>query len=114
MSSGLFYIDFFKKLIILFGIISSLYLSRVIQNNKIFSKLLLNLSCYSFFVFAFHEPLLTLIKKIVYKFTAPESSIFVTFVYLICPVATIIISIFAYKFLKKISPKFAGLITGGR
>jgi len=111
---GSMFSNIVHKVSILLGLLALLYLSGAIQKKVIIGKSLRFLSGFSFFVFAFHEPLLITTKKVVYKVTAPESELFITAIYFFCPIVTIVISLIACIVLKKMLPKFSQLITGGR
>lgn len=77
------------------------------------NKLILSLSYLSFFLYAFHEPILTIIKKGLFHI-AGASEIMSMIIYFLAPIMTIIISILLGGLIKKRIPKFYGLITGGR
>ncbi len=77
------------------------------------NKTILSLSCFSFFLYAFHEPILTIIKKGLF-YIAGASETMSIIIYFLAPIMTIIISIVLGSFIKKLTPKFYGLITGGR
>lgn len=99
---------------IIFGISSALFLTkRIIQSDYLKKPLLWASSC-SFFVFATHEPLLTVVKKIGFKVLHPSSDITMLLLYLLIPTVVIIISVLSYTCLRTISPKFLSFISGGR
>jgi surface polysaccharide O-acyltransferase-like enzyme len=100
---------------IILGIIVAIWLAGVISKsyNKI-SKLLMMLGATSFFVYAFHEPLLTIIKKLVYVIFTPSSSTSVSFFYFIDPTITILLCVILYFIGKKITPSFMRVVCGGR
>lgn len=68
---------------------------------------------YSFFIYAFHEPLLTICKKILY-FCLGSNEKTSLVIYLVSPIITIVTALIVGFFLKKYIPKFYYLITGGR
>jgi surface polysaccharide O-acyltransferase-like enzyme len=102
------------KVGIIFGLVSALYVTKFVCMNRMLKERLLNLASYSFFIFAAHEPILTIAKKIVYKTFLPESDVAVTFIYLSLPILIIIGLIIIYKGLHIIAPKHLRLISGGR
>jgi surface polysaccharide O-acyltransferase-like enzyme len=68
---------------------------------------------FSFFIYVFHEPVLTIIKKACFYVMGKDE--FASFsIYLVAPILTICASLFVGYFLKQITPKFYNLITGGR
>lgn len=98
----------------LFGIASALYTTKfALKNGKLRSFFLWSASC-SFFVYAVHEPLLTIFTKIVYKLLTPSTDIMVLVLYFSIPVFVITISILAYMGLKSLTPKFLSIVSGGR
>lgn len=66
----------------------------------------------TFFVFAAHEPLLTLIKKALFKLLVPKMEWELISIYFIIPLLTISICLSVYYLLLKFTPKFASLLTG--
>ena len=68
----------------------------------------------SLFVFAVHEPLLTVMRKISYKMLQPNNDLLVLSLYLIIPFFVIALSMLAYMAIKSIAPKFLSVISGGR
>jgi len=66
------------------------------------------------FVFAVHEPLLTVVKKIIYKAFAPGSEVAALSLYFLIPTLVIIFSTLLYANMKFIAPKFLRIISGGR
>ncbi len=99
---------------LLFGIFSALLLTKLIPpHTPLRAYLLWSAKC-SFFIFAVHEPLLTVIQKVSYKFLQPDTDSMVLVLYISVPIVVVCLSILAYLITKQISPKFLGLITGGR
>lgn len=103
-----------QKVGILFGIPAMLYMSRYLYYNNHIEAIFTKLSKSSFFIFCFHEPLLTIIKKLIYNFMKPNNSLEIFILYLIIPVIVIAISLMVYIILKIYFPLFTKLITGGR
>lgn len=68
----------------------------------------------SFFIYAFHEMPLVFIKKIAFRFIAPQTDIALTCLYFLCPLLIIVIGIILYYFLNHYFPRFTKIITGGR
>ena len=68
------------------GVLTILCLSKIIFHNVKLKESLLALAGASFFVFAAHEPLLTITKKIVFKVIQPSSSFLVLILYFLIPI----------------------------
>jgi len=84
-----------------------------IFNKKGSSQILYYLSSFSFFIYVFHEPILTVIKKgLLFIFGSTE--LIALFIYFLTPIITISICILFGAFLKRYIPCFYQLITGGR
>lgn len=112
--SNIIVLNLLHKFGILIGLIAiwGLY-NRFFQNKNISEYKFYPIFSYSFFIFAFHEPILTILKKIFFFFFGkgelPSLAIYIT-----APLLTIIISIFIGYSLKRILPRFYAIITGGR
>lgn len=68
----------------------------------------------SFFIYAYHATILGLLSKLVVKTVVPTSDTEMLAIYFISPAVTIFIGLGIYSCLKRFSPKFTSLITGGR
>jgi peptidoglycan/LPS O-acetylase OafA/YrhL len=99
---------------IVFGLVSVLYLTRFVVQRPAAKKVFLWLSATSFFVYAFHEPLLIIVRKLIYKFFAPSTNFEVLAGYFLAPCLVISISIGIYLVLRHMLPKFTRIIVGGR
>lgn len=99
---------------IVFGVYSVLFISKFLTKIERIRTSLLTLSNASFFVYATHEPLLTIQRKFLYKLLYPESVYLTLFLYFSIPISTIIFSVFLYRILLKIFPKFIEVTTGAR
>jgi len=122
LKTGLMYENFNQKILLLLlhkisiimGSIGLWNIYDILMTKKTSpNKKILNLSSFSFFLYAFHEPLLTIIRKGLFYFMGAGEIISIT-IYFLAPTVTIIISILLGSFIKKKSPKFYNLITGGR
>lgn len=114
LTKGSLYNSYIHNAGIIFGIVTALYLSKCAINNNLVKRALLNLSGYGFFVFAIHEPALTVLKKIIYKFAEPSSDLAVTAFYLLIPTTIILFSLATYQVINKIMPKALSIVSGGR
>lgn len=68
---------------------------------------------FTFFIYAFHEPILTILKKGFYSILGQGEMISI-FIYFTAPTIAILFSILIGYYLKKITPQFYSLLTGGR
>ena len=83
------------------------------KNKTSPSKTLLRIASFSFFIYAFHEPVLTMIKKGMFYVTG-MSEIMSLMNYFLVPAITILLGFLLGRFLKKNTPSFYNIITGGR
>lgn len=100
------------KFSILIGIIAFWGLYDATFKIETLTKIFM-FSGYSFFLYAFHEPLMTIIKKAFFA-GLPKVPTSYALVYLIAPIAVIIISITIGAILKRIFPVIYNLLTGNR
>ena len=105
---------YLHKISIMLGISSALFSTKLIAKNETLKSLIIKLSGVSFFVYAAHEPLLTILKKILYRILSLDSSFTTLLLYFFIPIITIICTIVAYVALTRVAPKFVSIITGGR
>ena len=107
-------LDILLKSSILIGIIAIWSMYDIQMKNKTLSRQrFYTVTSFSFFLFAFHEPVLTVLKKgFFYMIGHNEFSSLC--VYIAAPILTIFISIFIGYYFKRYIPKFYELLTGGR
>lgn len=98
---------------ILGGIPLMLYVSGLIVNRQRMCGLFSWLSTTSFFVFAAHEPLLTVFRKLSFRLI-PLTTETAIALYFVLPIVVIVLLIVVYMALGKMLPQFTSLITGGR
>lgn len=107
-------IGFLHKLSILIGIISLWTIYDIVMKGKTQpNKIILFLTSFTFFIYAFHEPTLILIKKGLF-YLIGNTKLIALFIYFIAPIFTILISILLGYYFKKYILKFYLIITGGR
>lgn len=99
---------------IVLGVISALCLTKIIIRHARLKEVLVSLSGVSFFIFAAHEPMLTIVKKIVYKVIQPTSSLSNLALYFLIPISLIILLIWTYRICERTFPATTRVITGGR
>ena len=92
----------------IWGLYDKLFLYKDLTKFKFYT-----IFSFSFFLYAFHEPLLTIFKKGLF-FIMGKGAFVSLFVFLLAPLLTITISIFLSYYLKQVTPKFYRLITGTR
>lgn len=97
---------------ILVGIPAIWILYDFLKKKNVESDKISEIYSFSFFIFAFHLPLITFVKKILFRFGNSELISFS--IYLIAPIIVILISIFIGYLLKKFTCPFYEIITGGR
>jgi hypothetical protein len=107
------FLDQFSKIIILLGTVAVWCLSKMLINTKL-QKQLIKLAPFSFFVYAAHEPLITISKKISYAFFPPSNSLEIILYYFFLPAIVVITLIACALVLKEFTPQFYAVLTGGR
>ncbi len=85
----------------------------LMKNKTSPHKFLLLLASASFFIYAFHEPVLTMIKKGMFFVTGTSDAVSLLNYFLV-PTITILLGLLIARSLKKYTPGFYSLITGGR
>ncbi|MDR7129959.1 hypothetical protein J2X69_002305 [Algoriphagus sp. 4150] len=109
-----FLIELVKQASIVAGIISVWCLYDYIFINRDVTKTrLYPLFQYSFFLFAFHEPLLSIVKKLL-NFLLGQSEIISFIIYVTAPLVTIFLSLLVASYMKIFVSRFYRLMTGGR
>jgi surface polysaccharide O-acyltransferase-like enzyme len=68
----------------------------------------------AFFLFAAHEPILTMLKKLAFAVLGKGNAWIRLFIYFSVPIATILVCLLFGFLIKKYSPKIFELLTGGR
>jgi surface polysaccharide O-acyltransferase-like enzyme len=103
------------KISIVAGIlaINNLYNIIIVDYTELVRTKLFSFVTFSFFLFASHEPLETVLKKGLLLVLGNGEAMSLI-VFLITPVLTIILCVFTGYHLKRLAPKFYGTITGWR
>lgn len=68
---------------------------------------------YSFFLYVFHEPVLTILQKALY-FLLGQTELISFLIYISAPVITVISSIFVASYFRRLAPKSYYMLTGER
>ena len=95
------------------GLILALKVSRWLAGSDRWRERLVALGGASFFVFAVHEPLVTIGKKLAFH-SLPMTAGTVLAIYAVLPVVVICLALAGYWILLKTVPGFLRVITGGR
>ena len=77
------------------------------------SAALVALAPASFFVFAAHEPLMTLVRKLLYRALPPTPAVVIS-IYLLLPLVIAAFTAALYFLLRRVAPRFAALVSGNR
>jgi hypothetical protein len=99
---------------IILGVFVALFMTKYLVKTGSMKPLILSLSNANFFVFAVHEPLLTILKKVSYRVISPGSSALILLLYFVIPIIVVAFSVAAYRVLVAVMPRFASVVTGGR
>ena len=101
------------KITVLLGIFTVWYgMDYVIANENTKNKLL-SLSCHTFFIFCFHEPLLDFVIQYTLRYIGSVSSLHLI-TYLAYPSVTIVLAILVSKILLRYVPTLHNILTGSR
>lgn len=104
----------FRKISILFGILSVWSAFDYFAEKKSIKSLeLYRLSSFSFFLFASHEPVLTIFKKGL-LFLLGKGEFISLAVFIVAPLLTIFTCLAVGYFFRRMTPEFYRIITGGR
>lgn len=106
-------INFLDKSGILIGIIAiwNIY-DFLFKNVDVFNLKWFSLTNYSFFIYAFHLPILWMMPNWIYGHVGKNQ--FSLLIYIVMPTFIILFSLFLGRFLKRFTPAFFVTITGGR
>ena len=105
---------FVKNTGILFGLVAfwGVYDLVYATSEKRF-LILLPVLPYTFFLYGFHEPILSIIKKILFLLFG-KADFSLLFIYFLAPVLVIVISLFTAHLLKRFIPRLYLIVSGGR
>lgn len=109
---GMEYYNLYHKFVILIGVLSAYQIAKSISINGAAKDFWLRLAPASFFVYAVHEPTLTIIKK--QLFAAIHSGIPPLAIYFCCAAIATLLSIFAFFICVRAFPGLTAFATGGR
>jgi hypothetical protein len=100
--------------LIVFGVPSAWWLTGLASRTTKLRSFLMGLSGASFFVFAAHQPLVTILVRISYKLFQPTSGGAILAQYFLIPICLIAFLVALRHCLLKIMPSFLRFITGSR
>jgi surface polysaccharide O-acyltransferase-like enzyme len=103
---------YLRDLMIIFGVPSVWWLGGLAVGKAPLKSLLLKMSSASFFVFAAHEPLLMILRKLSYNLLSPASGTAILALYFSIPICLIAFLVAVHRYLLKTAPSFTGFITG--
>ena len=101
------------RLTVLLGVASFLFVTSIHSLNGFWVRMR-TLSASAFFVFAAHEPLLTVVRKIYYKLVGPGAPHEVFLGYLFCPAFVILILVAIHRISKSAFPRALNIVVGAR
>jgi len=96
------------------GVAAVLFATGCVVLHPGLKRVLLGLSGAAFFVFAAHEPALTIVRKMTYKVLAPSSPLMLLALYLLLPTLVIAALLLVWILLARFAPRFVGIVTGSR
>lgn len=99
---------------VIIGIPTALFATKLLAHSPGLRMRLVSLSHASFFVFAAHQPLLTVLRKVFYIAFQPKYATETLLLYFSLPILVILMTVGAYRTLFLIAPRFLAFITGGR
>ena len=103
---------YFLKLTIIIGIPTVWWLVSLAVASVPIKNSLQRLADDSFFVFAAHEPLLAVMRKLSYKLLTPASDLIALAIYIRLPAGLIAMLVFVHRLLEKVAPALTALATG--
>jgi surface polysaccharide O-acyltransferase-like enzyme len=107
------FVSYLHNASIVLGVLTILCLTKVVFRHARIKESMLALAGCSFFVFAAHEPLLTMTRKIAYKIIQPASDIAGLTLFFLIPTLLVFVLVKLYKVCLCYFPRSTHLITGG-
>ncbi|MDP3868365.1 acyltransferase [Phenylobacterium sp.] len=102
-----------QRPVILLGVFVLFAMTKCVVSHPRLRGVLLVLAPMSFFVFAAHEPLMTMLRKLIYRsIEVNQASILAT--YTLLPLLVAIITLVAYRSLVRVFPTAASILNGNR
>ena len=105
-------IPYLDQTVILFGVPSVWWFTQLAIQRPALKSWLMKLGAASFFVFAAHEPLLRITRKIAFTMIHPNNDVTTLALYFLIPVGLIAVLTVIHHVLLKACPAFLGIVTG--
>lgn len=96
------------------GVVALFVFTSKLQNREWIKTKLIKIAPAGFFVFAMHEPFLTLLRKTTYVLFRPSGDFAIVLLYFVNPVLVIIICTLFYRLMNSKIPRLTQIVTGGR
>lgn len=96
----------------LLGVPSIWWLTSYAVRTEKLKLWLTSLGSSSFFIYAAHEPLLTVIRKVAFKLLLPERGVAILALYFLLPICLVALLVLIHRHLMTTVPSFVGVITG--
>jgi hypothetical protein len=107
--------DVAHRLFLFFGVLSAYWLATLLGRSAVLKQFFKNYGAAAFFLFAAHEPLLSMIKKVVFKIALRSPGLInILLAYLIPPIVVCIVILIAWRILRRFAPGLLAFATGGR
>ncbi len=100
--------------VILAGVVVVFGVTRYLVQTQRIRLTLEHLAKYSFFLFALHEPVLSIVRKVMLKVAAPQSDPAIFLLYFFSAVVTILLVLFCYRLCERVAPGILRIATGSR
>ena len=105
---------YLHKVGILVGVAAALYVTKFVAKSDKLKMWLLSLGAASFFVFATHQPLLTILRKALNVAVSPASPLMSLGLHFLIPMMLIAILVVTHRLLCVMAPRLTSIVTGGR
>ncbi len=100
--------------VILAGVAVVFGMTRYLVQMQRIRLALEHLAKYSFFLFALHEPVLSIVRKVMLKVAASQSDLAIFLLYLFSAAVTILLVLFCYRLCERVAPGILRIATGSR
>ncbi|TWT48241.1 Acyltransferase family protein [Thalassoglobus neptunius] len=114
LTYGYAYHNAINQVGILIGLPAVLCLSGYVRSDGRTAIVLKWLAGVSFFVFAMHQPLLLIVKKVVFAAVNPQSDFAILLLYFLIPLFVIAVTVGVFEVMSQVFPRMTALISGGR
>ncbi len=109
---NLAFYEFLHRICLVLGVMSAFWISGLLSMSEKVRLASIKFGSGSFFLYAFHEPLLTALKKLITLWVSgPISALVAYFVLILIP---ILVSLSIYELLRRRIPRAVSVLVGGR